>query len=210
MTIEPIPPRFILDAIPGATELAEAAIASRTAYNQAGQSVRDAGAAARALSTLHISDPATVPKLGVTRQALDDALDAYRVANDELRATERTFQRAFDRLHNHVRTGKRASEFVDQHIALGDKAHDEAAAAFTAFKSALRDRDTFDQSIGRRRVSRRGNVVGFLDDRTHHLDAIGELVAAPTADETLAARLEAADRKAAARDAFRQALNGTA
>ncbi|WP_040165057.1 hypothetical protein [Microbacterium gorillae] len=166
-----IPPTFILDAIPGAPELADAATAAHNAWRDSGQAGRDAGAAAKALSAYHLMDPANRPKEGVAKADFDAAVDSYRVARDTVKAKERARERAYRALHDHVSTGMRSAEFIATHEALGDAAHEKAVAAFEGLRQALHDRDDFDRLIGRQR-----DLRNVFYDRAYLLASVGDYV----------------------------------
>ena len=145
-----ITPAYVVSAIPGATELAEEFIRLRGAHATNADAVRGASEKAADLTSPHLSDPLRQPKPGVSRADWDQAIDAYRVASDELAASERALDRAVRKFSDRIDEGRRAEGFKAKYAAIGDAAQEDAAEKLAALRAALTTRDEVNRWMGRR------------------------------------------------------------
>lgn len=142
-------PAYVVTAIPGATELTEEFIRLRGAHATNADAARAASEKAADLTSPHLLDPLRQPKPGVSRADWDQAIDAYRVASDELAASERALDRAVRKFSDHINTGRRAEAFKAQYAAIGDAAQKDAVDKLAALRAALTTRDEVNRWMGR-------------------------------------------------------------
>lgn len=170
-------PDYVTDAIPGARELANEYARLRTANATAADTMRRTGEAASAITTPNLHEPLRQPMAGVKRADWDKALDAYRVAQDELRAAESALDRAARRFSVHIDRGRSTPEFKAKYTEVGAAAQRDAAEKLTALRAAIATRDTVNQWMGRRVKDPTAHGVSYT------LGQIAEYVSAvPTAE----------------------------
>lgn len=143
-------PAYVIAAIPGAAELADEFITLRTVHAANAHAARAASEKASDLTTPHLLDPLRQPKPGVSRADWEQAVDAYRVASDELAAGERALDRAVRKFSDHIDEGRRAEAFKAKYAAIGDAAQEDAAEKLAALRAALATRDEVNRWMGRR------------------------------------------------------------
>lgn len=143
-------PAYVIAAIPGAAELAEEFTTLQAAHAAKATAVRATGEVASDLTSPHLLDPLRQPKPGVSRADWDQAVDAYRVASDELAASERTLDRAVRKFSDHIDEGRHAEAFKAKYAAIGDAAQKDAAEKLAALRAALTTRDEVNRWMGRR------------------------------------------------------------
>jgi hypothetical protein len=144
-----LPPQFLIDAVPGADDLATKARGAITALTDAQATLRSASDAYRAVATGPLSDP--IPRPGVTTAELNAATDTHRAASQAEDQAQRNRNRALGRLHDHIQAGMRDPAFIEAHEQIADKAQDAAVAAMAALRAAITDRDFADKVAGRQR-----------------------------------------------------------
>lgn len=142
-------PAYVVAAIPGAAELADEFTKLRAAHADKGDAVRATSEIASDLTSPHLLDPLRKPKPGVSRSDWENAIDAYRVASDELAASDRDLDRAVRKFSDHIDTGRRTEAFKAKYAATGDAAQKDAAEKLAALRAALATRDEVNRWMGR-------------------------------------------------------------
>ena len=154
-------PAYVVTAIPGAAELADEFLKLRTAHSAKATAALVASEHARDVTTPHLLDPLRQPRPGVSRADWDKAIDAYRVAADELAASDRDLDRAVRRFVAHIDHGRRSEAFKAQYTALGDAAQKDATEKLTALRAALTTRDEVNYWLGRQINDPTANGVSY-------------------------------------------------
>ncbi|MFS0893713.1 hypothetical protein [Microbacterium sp. 179-I 3D3 NHS] len=166
-------PEYVISAIPGATELASEYTALRVAHSNKASAARAASETARDLTTPHVLDPLRQPKPGVSHADWTNAIDAYRVATDELSASDRDLDRAVRKFSHHVDRGRRTEAFKAQYAVIGKAAQKDAAEKLTALRAAIMTRDEVNAWLGRQVQDPTSNGVRYtLREIASYVDAV--------------------------------------
>jgi hypothetical protein len=142
-------PAYVVTAIPGAAELADEFLKLRTAHGAKATAALVASEQARDVTTPHLLDPLRQPRPGVARADWDRAIDAYRVASDEVAASDRALDSAVRKFSDHINQGRLTEAFKAQYAAIGDAAQKDASDKLTALRAALTTRDEVNRWMGR-------------------------------------------------------------
>ncbi len=154
-------PAYVITAIHGAAELADEFIKLRTAHAAKATTALAASETARDLTTPHLLDPLRQPRPGVSRADWDQAIDAYRIASDEVAASDRALDRAVRKFSEHIDNGRRSEDFKAQYAAIGDAAQKDASEKLTALRAALTTRDEVNRWMGRQVKDPTANGVSY-------------------------------------------------
>lgn len=168
-------PDYVTAAIPGAAELADEYLALRRAHAARASVARDASETASTLTTPHLLDPLRQPRPGVSRADWDEAIDAYRVASDEVAASDRALDHAVRKFSGYIDQGRRSEAFKAQYAAIGDAAQKDAAEKLTALRAALTTRDEVNRWMGRQIKDPTANGVSYtLREMTSYIEAASD------------------------------------
>ncbi len=143
------PPDYIIDAIPGARELASAHFDARVELAKAAEALTTAREEAAELSLSgNLVSPSRAP--GVPRADWQAAVDRYHDRSDDVRMAEHALTAARERLQSHVDAGMATEEFAAQHEKLLADAHRAANRALATLRTQLTQRDKLLAAVGRR------------------------------------------------------------